>query len=54
MILDFTDSFPVLKNAFESAIDTGNVVGMDISDFPKDVSYGWTWDGESFVPPEES
>jgi hypothetical protein len=54
MILDFTDSSPLLKNAFKAAFDTGNVVAMDITDFPADVSYEWIWNGESFLPPDES
>jgi hypothetical protein len=54
MIMELTDSPPLLKNAFKAAFDTGNVVAMDITDFPVDVSYEWTWDGENFLPPEES
>jgi hypothetical protein len=54
MIMDLTDSSPLLKNAYEAAFSTGNVVPMDITDFPVDVSYEWTWDGENFLPPEES
>jgi hypothetical protein len=54
MILELTDSSPLMRDAFEAAFSAGNVVGMDITDFPADVSYWWTWDGESFSPPEES
>jgi hypothetical protein len=54
MIMDCTESLPMLKDAFEAAVSTGNVVPMDISDFPTDVSYGWIWNGESFLPPDES
>jgi hypothetical protein len=54
MIMDLTDSPPLLKNAFEAAFDTGNVVAMDITDFPAEVSYEWIWNGESFLPPDES
>jgi hypothetical protein len=52
--MDCTESLPMLKDAFEAAVSTGNVVPMDISDFPTDVSYGWIWNGESFLPPDES
>ena len=54
MILDLTDSSSLLKDAFEAAFSTGDVIGMDITSFPENVSYWWTWDGESFLPPEES
>jgi hypothetical protein len=54
MILDLTDSSLLLKDSFEAAFSTGSVIGMDITSFPEDVSYWWTWDGESFSPPEES
>jgi hypothetical protein len=54
MIMELTESPPLLKNAYEAAFSTGNVVPMDITDFPVDVSYEWTWDGENFLPPEES
>jgi hypothetical protein len=54
MIMELTDSPSLLKNAYEAAFSAGNVVGMDITDFPPDVSYWWKWDGESFSPPEES
>jgi hypothetical protein len=54
MVLDLTDSLSLLKNSFEAAFSTGAVIGMDITDFSEDVSYWWTWDGESFSPPEES
>jgi hypothetical protein len=54
MVLDLTDSSQILKDAFEAAFNTGEVVGMDITEFPEDVSHWWTWDGESFSPPEES
>ena len=54
MILELTNSLPLLKDSFEAAFSTGNVIGMDITSFPEDVSYWWKWDGESFSPPEES
>jgi hypothetical protein len=54
MILELTNSPSMLKNAFEAAFSTGSVIAMDITDFPESVSYWWTWDGESFSPPEES
>jgi hypothetical protein len=54
MILELTNSLPLLKDSFEAAFSTGNVIGMDITSFPKDVSHWWTWDGESFSPPVES
>ena len=54
MILDLTDSLSQLKDSFEAAFSTGDVIGMDITSFSENVSYWWTWDGESFSPPAES
>ena len=54
MILDLTNSLSTLKDVFEAAFSTGEVIAMDITSFPEDVSYWWTWDGESFSPPVES
>jgi len=54
MILELTNSLSTLKDAFEAAFSTGDVIAMDITNFPADVSHWWTWDGESFSPPEES
>ena len=54
MILDLTDSLSQLKDSFEAAFSTGDVIGMDITSFSENVSYWWTWDGESFYPPVES
>jgi hypothetical protein len=54
MILDLTNSSLLLKDTFEAAFSTGNVIGMDITSFPEEVSHWWVWNGESFLPPEES
>jgi hypothetical protein len=54
MILDLTDSLSTLKDAFAAAFSTGDVIAMDITSFSENVSYWWTWDGESFYPPVES
>jgi len=54
MILELSSSSSMLQGVFEAAFSTGNVIGMDITSFPENVSYWWTWDGESFSPPEES
>jgi hypothetical protein len=54
MILELTNSLSLLKDSFEAAFSTGDVIGMDITSFPENVSYWWTWDGESFSPPVES
>jgi len=54
MILELSSSSSMLQDVFEAAFSTGNVIGMDITSFPENVSYWWTWDGESFSPPEES
>jgi hypothetical protein len=54
MILDLTNSLSTLKNIFEAAFTSGDVVGMDITSFPADVSHWWVWNGESFLPPDES
>lgn len=54
MMMDLTDSSSMLKDTFEAAFSSGEVIGMDITGFPQDVSYWWTWNGESFLPPEES
>ena len=42
-----------LKNMYEAAFATNSITGIEISDYPEDVSYGWTWNGSSFDPPEE-
>jgi hypothetical protein len=54
MILLLTNSIPTLKDVFEAAFGSGQVVGMDITSFPEDVSLWWIWNGESFLPPDES
>jgi hypothetical protein len=54
MLLDLTNSSSLLKGAFEAAFSSGDVVGMDITNFSEDVAHWWTWDGETFSPPEES
>ena len=34
------------------AFSTNSVTGMDITNFPNEVTYEWTWNSESFLAPE--
>ncbi len=52
MLIDPADNYPKVQEMYSAAFSTNTVVGMDITDFPNEVTYEWVWNGESFSPPE--
>jgi hypothetical protein len=52
MIIDPADNYLKLQEMYAVAFSTNSVTGMDITSFPNEVTYEWTWNGESFLPPE--
>jgi hypothetical protein len=52
MLIDPADNYPRLQEMYSAAFGTNTVIGMDITNFPNEVTYLWVWNGESFSPPE--
>jgi hypothetical protein len=41
------------KNMYAAAFATNSISGINISSYPEEVSYGWTWNGSSFDAPKD-
>jgi hypothetical protein len=52
MLIDPADNYPKVQEMYVAAFSTNTVIGMDITNFPNEVTHGWVWNGESFSPPE--
>jgi hypothetical protein len=52
MLIDPADNYPKVQEMYSAAFSTNTIVGMDITDFPNEVTYEWVWNGKSFSPPE--
>jgi hypothetical protein len=52
MVLDPSDNYPKVQEMYAIAFSTNSVTGIDITNFPNEVTYEWTWNGQSFLPPE--
>ena len=40
------------KEMYKAAFSTNTIFGMDITNMPEYISFGWIWDGENFLAPE--
>lgn len=52
MLLYPTDSQIMKKEMYQAAFSTNTVTGIEITNMPSYIAFGWTWDGASFNPPE--
>jgi hypothetical protein len=52
IVLDPSDNYPKVQEMYAIAFSTNSVTGIDITNFPNEVTYEWTWNGQSFLPPE--
>jgi hypothetical protein len=54
MIIDPADNYPKVQEMYDIAFSTNKVTGMDITEFPKEVTYEWTWNDGIFLSPGDS
>jgi hypothetical protein len=54
MLIDPADNYPKVQEMYDIAFSTNKVTGMDITEFPKEVTYEWTWNDGIFLSPGDS
>jgi hypothetical protein len=51
MLINPADNYPKVQEMYDIAFSTNKVTGMDITEFPKEVTYEWTWNDGIFLSP---